>query len=124
MKAQMREIKPNQNVVEKIAENLEHSCICSIVWAESLTGVAFLDSDRKKDSLFHYLVDIVQKNFEIIDFDASCATVYADLVKRLKENGKFLPKFDFLIASVAIANNLILVTQNTKDFWLFSKKCG
>ena len=109
-------IKPNQNIVEKIAENIEYSCICSIVWAESLAGVALLDNGRKKDSLFHYLIDTVQKNFEMINFDASCATVYADLVKRLKEKGSPLPKFDLLITSAAITNNLILVTQNTKDF--------
>ena len=34
----------------------------------------------------------------------------------LESIGKLPPEFDLQIASIAIANNMILVTRNTKDF--------
>ena len=54
--------------------------------------------------------------YEIVPFDASCASIYSDILQRLKENGTPAPKLDMLIAATAIANNLILVTRNTADF--------
>ena len=108
--------QPNQNVIQKLAENLEYSCISSIVWAEALTGVKLLPEGKRKSGLFDYLIENVQKMYEIIPFDASCASIYSDLSQRLKENNTPAPKLDLLIASAAISNNLILVTRNTSDF--------
>lgn len=107
---------PNQNVVSKIADNIEHSCICSVVWAEVLSGVKSLPNGHKKEALFDFFIETAQKNYEILPFDYHCASVYSDLIERLKEKGNPLPKFDLMIAATAIANGLILVTRNTKDF--------
>ena len=46
----------------------------------------------------------------------TCGTIYSDLFERLKENGAPVQKFNLLIASIAISNNLILVTRNTEAF--------
>ena len=108
--------QPNQNVIQKLAENLEYSCISSVVWAESLTGVKLLPEGKRKSGLFDYLIENVQKMYEILPFDTSCASIYSDLSLRLRENNTPAPKFDLLIASTAISNNLILVTRNTSDF--------
>lgn len=109
-------IHPAENVIQKLAENLEYSCISSIVWAEALTGVKQLPEGKRKTGLFDFLIENVQKIYEVIPFDASCATIYSDIAQRLKENGSPIPQFDILIAATAIANNLILVTRNTADF--------
>lgn len=109
-------MQPSENVIQKLAENLEYSCISSIVWAETLTGVKELPDGKRKTGLFDYLVENVQKMYEIIPFDASCASIYSDLAQKLKEKGSPAPQFDLLIAATAIANNLILVTRNTQDF--------
>lgn len=66
--------------------------------------------------LFEFFVETVQKNYEILPFDSLCASVYSDIVSRLKEKGAPAPKIDLMIASTAIANGLILVTRNIKDF--------
>ena len=109
-------MQPSDNVIQKLAENLEYSCISSIVWAETLTGIKELPDGKRKTGLFDYLVENVQKMYEIIPFDANCASIYSDLAQKLKQNGTPAPQFDLLIAATAIANNLILVTRNTQDF--------
>ena len=109
-------IHPAENVIQKLAENLDYSCISSITWAETLTGVKQLPEGNRKTGLFDFLIENVQKMYEIIPFDASCATIYSDIAQRLKENGNPVPQFDILIAATAIANNFILVTRNTTDF--------
>ena len=112
---------PSQQVIQKISDNLEYSCICSVIWAEALAGVKLLPEGKRKNGIFDFLIENVQKMYEIIPFDASCANVYSDITLRLKEINKPAPKFDMLIASTAIANNLILVTRNTADFENISK---
>ena len=111
----------SDKVIQKLAENLEYSGISSIVWAETLTGVKQLPDGKRKTGLFDYLVENVQKMYEIIPFDARCANVYSDLSQKLKESGSPAPQFDLLIAATAIANNLILVTRNTQDFEAIAK---
>ncbi|MBR5400186.1 MAG: PIN domain-containing protein [Treponema sp.] len=111
----------SDKVIQKLAENLEYSGISSIVWAETLTGVKQLPDGKRKTGLFDYLVENVQKMYEIIPFDASCASIYSDLAQKLKESGSPAPQFDLLIAATAIANNLILVTRNTQDFETITK---
>ncbi len=108
--------EPNKNAVEKILANIEHSCISSVVWAEILFGIKTLPEGKRKDYLFDYAINQIQKFFDIIPFDDFAASIYSDLVSRLKTKLKTPSKLDLMIASIAISNNLILVTRNTSDF--------
>lgn len=107
---------PNKNVVYKILANIEHSCISSVVWAETLSGIKSLPEGKRKDYLFDYAINQIQKFFNIIPFDDFAASIYSDLVSRLKPKAKTPAKLDLMIGSTAISNNLILVTRNTSDF--------
>lgn len=109
-------IQPSETVINKIAENIEYSCICSMVWAEVLSGIKILPEGKRKSELLNFFIESVQKMYEIVPFDTSCASIYSDILQRLKENSTPVPKLDMLIAATAIANNLILVTRNTADF--------
>ena len=75
--------------------------------------MAFL---KRKNVLLNYSIEYVQKQYEILSFDASAANIYSDLYERLKSQGTPAQRFDLLIASIAISNNLILVTSNVSDF--------
>lgn len=107
---------PNLQVVEKITENIDYSCISSVVWAEVLSGIKCLPEGKRKEMLFDYITNQIQKLYEIIPFDDFAASIYSDIISRLKSKGIVPQKMDLMIASIAIANNLILVTRNTKDF--------
>ena len=108
-------------VVNKIKKNIEFSCISAITWGEALSGLKCLPRGLKREALQSYYINQVQKIFDVVPFDTSAASVYSDLVERLKERGAPVPKFDMLIAATAIANNLILVTRNTADFKAISE---
>ena len=49
----------------------------------------------------------------------SCLDVYAKEKVRLRKQGTVTDEFDLLIGSCAIANNMSLVTRNTKHFKRF-----
>ena len=107
---------PSEIVLNSIAENFDHSCICSVIWAEILTGIKTLAPGKRKDALLNYYLNTIQKAYDILPFDSFAASIYSDLVERLKNKGNPLPKLDLMIAATAISNNLILVTRNTTDF--------
>jgi tRNA(fMet)-specific endonuclease VapC len=107
---------PSESVLNSIAENFDHSCICSVIWAEILTGIKTLANGKRKDALLNYYLNTIQKAYDILPFDSFAASIYSDLVERLKNKGNPLPKLDLMIAATAISNNLILVTRNTTDF--------
>lgn len=75
-----------------------------------------MGSLKRKNGLLDYSIEYVQKQYEILSFDASAASIYSDLYERLKSQGTPAQRFDLLIASIAISNNLILVTRNVSDF--------
>ena len=54
--------------------------------------------------------------FEIIDYTYSAASLYGKIRKELKDKGQPISDMDMLIASVAMANDLIVVTNNEKEF--------
>ena len=107
---------PNEKVLQKLADNLEYSCISSVTWTEILSGIKTMPDGKRKNSLFDYFVESVQKQFEILPFDASAANIYSDLYEQLKTKGNPAQRFDLMIAATAISNNLILVTRNVSDF--------
>ncbi len=109
-------LTPNENVLQKLADNLEYSCISAVTWAEILSGIKTMPDGKRKTCLFDYFIESVQKQFEILPFDASAANIYSDLYECLKTNGVPAQRFDLMIAAIAISNNLILVTRNVSDF--------
>lgn len=52
----------------------------------------------------------------IVDFDQASADSYSCIRLDLRRKGKPTGEMDLLIASIAIANDAILVTHNTKHF--------
>ena len=71
---------------------------------------------KKKEALCSFYYEIIREQFDIVPFDEHAATIYSDLFPKLEKIGKIPQDFDLQIASIAIANNMILVTRNIRDF--------
>lgn len=111
-------IKPNAN--EKVKNKVEmtsfFSVISSTVLYELLKGVNVLPEGSKKSKLELIVNDYVRTIYPILPYDEHCATLQADIFARMLKNGTPVSTSDAQIAATALANNLIIVTRNTKDF--------
>ena len=97
----------------------QHENLCAISstsWNELLFGINIMPSCKRRDFYFDSLVDDIQSRYNIIQYDNHAAWLQADIRSRLKENGTPVEFDDTQIASIAISNNMILVTRNTKHF--------
>jgi tRNA(fMet)-specific endonuclease VapC len=68
-------------------------------------------TERRLESLHNVLGDL-----SILAYDVECAQQFGRLRGILQSKGVTAPDADFMIASVALAHDLTLVTHNTADF--------
>ena len=107
---------PAKNVLDKINIYAPYSAIPAITWYEALYGMKRLADGRRKDFYFKYLYNHVQVTYPIIPFDDHAAFISSDIGSKLAANGIVIASIDLLVASTAIANNMILITRNPKDY--------
>ena len=68
-------------------------------------------ADQNRIALLEFLVP-----FAILDFDHSAATVYGSLRATLERKGTTIGAMDLLLAAQAMSQQLILVTNNEREF--------
>ena len=101
------------NLDQTFREKGRENCYISEITVLELRFGAENSSNPKKS---HQAVDIFISGLRIIPI-TSCIEQYAKEKTRLRQIGRPLhDEFDLLIGTTAIANNLILVTDNIKDF--------
>ena len=108
--------KPDPRIVEKLSQYENLCAISSTTWNELLYGVNRLSAGKKRDYYFDCIVEDIQSQFEIIPYDNHAAWIQADIRARLRDNGCPIEFDDTQIASIAMSNNMILVTRNAKYF--------
>ncbi len=86
--------------------------LCSIVKAELYHGVQKSQYKKKNMNKLNALVT----PFHSFPFDDKAGKEYAMIKADLEQQGKIIGPNDLMIASIAKANNLILITNNTKEF--------
>jgi tRNA(fMet)-specific endonuclease VapC len=109
--------RKNPKVIAKFS-SVDHSLIYipSIVWAEICFGLLLMDnSNPKLPKLKAYYSNINQTSY-FLDFNKNTAEIFATLKSSSRQSGNNIEDFDLMIASIAIENNLVLVTNNTKHF--------
>lgn len=107
---------PDPKVISSIDEKSLFSVICAPIWYELQKGVEIMPDGKKKDMLWSYNNDYVRAIYPILHYDEHCASIQADIFARMIKNGTPVSVYDAQIAATALANNLIIVTRNTKDF--------
>lgn len=102
---------------EKFKEiGFENCCISEITLAELKFGAEC--SDRIAENM--KMIDDFAKEVTIVPIFNSLG-VYAKEKAKLRKTGKLIDDFDILIGSTAVANNLILVTENENHLVRISK---
>ena len=86
--------------------------VCSIVKAELFHGA--MKSNNPSQTLAKQ--QLFLQPFLSLPFDDQAAVVYGKIKADLERAGMPIGSNDVLIASIALANNLILVTHNTREF--------
>ncbi|MFK0733338.1 MAG: PIN domain-containing protein [Gloeotrichia echinulata HAB0833] len=89
----------------------EQYTISVITITETIRGWRKLNRD---DRIQEFLAELSQ--LEVLHLDQSCAEISGLIQADLEKTGKPIGLADVLIASIAIENNLVLVTGNTKHY--------
>jgi tRNA(fMet)-specific endonuclease VapC len=84
----------------------------SITVAELFYGAEKSKAKKKNWAIVENFVS----TFEIIPFDEKSCEIYARIRASLEKSGVPIGPMDLLIASISLANNSILVSNNIKEF--------
>ena len=104
------------NVLKQLAAHSSDCAICAPSWQELLFGLYRLPDGMSKKYLESFIKDDVHENFKIKNFTEKAADIHAQLRAKLEKIGKPTQKEDSMIAAIALANHMVLVTRNTKHF--------
>jgi tRNA(fMet)-specific endonuclease VapC len=112
--------QPNVQVLAKLKACNGQYATAVTVWHELHFGYERLPESKLKQRLQSYLVMLLRQKLDILPFTQQAAEWLAIERARLMKSGYSLGFADGEIAAIAVANNLTLVTRNTKDFERFS----
>ena len=102
----------NQTVAGQLKDHLPEVAISSLVLAELRFGARASARTVENIERLNQFLQIV----EVADFDDASADAYSRIRLSLRQMGRPTGEMDTLIAAVALANDAVLVTHNTKHF--------
>jgi tRNA(fMet)-specific endonuclease VapC len=111
--------QPNAKVVEFVdALDADDVYLSAITIGELGKGVEKLPKSKRKQDLLAWLQNdlLVRFDGKIVSLDTKTLMEWGRLTARLEASGYTMPAMDALSAATVIANDLILVTRNVKDF--------
>lgn len=86
--------------------------LCAIVWAELQCGARLAQQPERERARLEAAFGCWPR----LPFDDSAAECYGEIRASLQRSGQLIGSNDMLIAATAKANDLILVTHNTREF--------
>lgn len=104
--------KKHPSVLKKFKENFFRLCISAVTYAELVVGV---EKSEKKEKNIVALRDFM-RFLEVVPFDIEAAKEYGIIRAKLEKGGKVIGNNDMMIAASAKVKNMILVTNNIREF--------
>jgi tRNA(fMet)-specific endonuclease VapC len=103
----------NLNLKQRLdAVPIEEIVVCSVVKAELFYGAMKSANPERNFALQQAFLD----QFVSLSFDDFAATTFGTVRAQLETRGTPIGAYDLQIAAIALANNLTLVTHNTREF--------
>jgi tRNA(fMet)-specific endonuclease VapC len=102
---------------ERVAAHVQaldkgEAVLCSVMVAELIYGAKRSQHPEKTRRKQQQFIDL----FQSLPFDDTCAEEYATIRAELATKGTPIGANDLMIAAIAKAHSLILVTHNTREF--------
>lgn len=109
--------EPNKAATEWLSEHSQTLYLTSITIEELRFGELMMPKGKKRAALQKWIDSLMEQySNSILNFDASAAEICAAFHEQAISSG-FSPSVeDLMIASIAKANDAIVVTRNVKDF--------
>jgi len=107
-------LRGNSKVTAKVDEHLEEYGLVNlsiITYYEILNGLLYKDAKKQLKKF----TDFVELN-KVIPMTMRTAKIAAEIYADLRKKGREIGHTDTLIAGIAIANDLQLITNNTDHF--------
>ena len=102
---------------EKLIEHFQSSAPANIRLSAITVAELYYGADKSKARIKNRkIAEEFVSAFQIAPFDSTCCSHYSKIRNALEKSGKPIGPMDTLIASICLANNFILVTNNVKEF--------
>ena len=108
--------EPQFDVIKKLVEHTSDCAICAPSWHELLYGLHRMPDGIRKAFLENFICKEVPDDFTVKSYTKRAAEIHAELRAKVEKIGKPAPFSDSMIAAIALANHMVLVTRNTKHF--------
>jgi tRNA(fMet)-specific endonuclease VapC len=102
---------PHGHVAQRLRRQVDEICTSIIVAAELRFGAA-----NKGSARLSQLVELLLGSIEVLPFDQPADQIYGVVRADLTKRGRRIGHLDELIATHALAENCVLVTDNERDF--------
>ena len=105
--------RPNSNVATELHRHrLQDIAVCSMVKAELLYGaMKSQHPERTLEKQQGFL-----QAFQSLSFSDAAALLFGQIRAHLQSKGNPIGPYDLQISAIALANDLTLVTHNTREF--------
>ena len=106
---------PKSKVTSKLLMTPPRSVyLCTVVLAELIYGAVRSGPEREASN--RAKIEALRLSFPNISFDGPAAEEYGKLRARLADQGQPIGPNDMLIAAIALAHGMTMVTNNTAEF--------
>ncbi len=97
---------------KKIKELSSKFAISTITVAELYFGA--YNSNKRDNNIL--IIDRLISKIQVIELDIKAGQIFGKIKAQLKSRGKIISDSDLFIASIAISNNMTLVSNNERHF--------
>jgi predicted nucleic acid-binding protein len=106
---------PDPRVVEWLRTHEPDIAVDPVILGELRFGILILPKGKKRTALERWF-DAGAGRLHCLLWDADTGLKWAELLARLRKNGKTMPIKDSLIAATAVVHGLAVATRNRVDF--------
>ena len=104
--------KKYPHVLEKFKKKFSQICISAVTYAELAAGVEKSEQKEKNAVALNDFTGFL----EIVPFGTEEAKEYGNIRAKLEKSGKVIGNNDMMIAASAKVHNMILITNNVREF--------